>query len=87
MPDYVTPTQLATATGVDLPELMKAFQQDSILKDTAEDGVIALRYLVDQKPIMDFYKSKGFDGFKAKEGLKSPTDYVDTYKLFFSRTL
>jgi hypothetical protein len=87
MDEYVTPKQMAVATGVDLAELMQAFQKESTLKDTLEDGLIALRHLVDQKPIMDFYKAKGFDGFKAKEGLKSPTDYIDTYKLFFSQAL
>lgn len=82
MDEYVTIPQLAKLFKLSTEELRAAYDDDAVLSSTKTDGPAALRYIIDQPAISSLLKSMGYDGIKAKEGLKSKTDYVPTYKIF-----
>lgn len=82
MEEAVSWKQLAYLLKASVDEIKEAFK-DTAIGTTSNDGIMAIRWIFgEDETMIDYLKSKGYDGIKAKEGLKSPTDYVTTYKLF-----
>lgn len=82
MNEVISYDRLVEASGIDENIIRDAFSKDGYLSNFIDSEMFAFRGLFETDGFVDFLKSQGYEGIKAKEGLKSPTDYVDTYSIF-----
>lgn len=82
MDKHATPNQVAQAIGIPEADLAKAMQSDVVLREINPATPMAMRYLIARPAFTKLLEAHGFTGIKAKEGLKSPEDYVPTFKIF-----